>query len=112
MQLFEASSGLRTYLSAQRSERKTIGFVPTMGALHEGHLSLIEASRRANDVTVCSIFVNPIQFNNPEDLAKYPRTLDADLALLEAAGCDFVFAPTAAEMYPAPPVLTRGFGTL
>ncbi|GAB2779635.1 pantoate--beta-alanine ligase [Rhabdobacter roseus] len=112
MQLFKVSSDLRVYLAAARRERKTIGFVPTMGALHEGHLSLIEASRRANDLTVCSIFVNPIQFNNPEDLEKYPRTLDNDRALLEAAGCDVVFAPSAAEMYPTPPVLSLGFGAL
>jgi pantoate--beta-alanine ligase len=83
-----------------------------MGALHEGHLALIEASRQTNDITGCSIFVNPIQFNNQEDLAKYPRTLEQDCALLDRAGCDFVFAPSADDMYPKAPSLVLNFGPL
>jgi pantoate--beta-alanine ligase len=83
-----------------------------MGALHEGHLALIGASRAANDLTVCSVFVNPIQFTNAEDLAKYPRTLEQDCALLEQAGCDVVFAPSAEEMYATAPSLTLDFGLL
>ncbi|MFN8348188.1 MAG: pantoate--beta-alanine ligase [Spirosomataceae bacterium] len=99
MQVFHTITDLRYFLLLQRLQGKTVGFVPTMGALHTGHLSLIEASRSANDVTVCSIFVNPIQFNNPDDLARYPRTLEADCAMLDMARCDVVFAPSAEEMY-------------
>ena len=78
----------------------SIGFVPTMGALHRGHASLLERCRRENEIVVASIFVNPSQFNDPRDLERYPRTLDADLALLEELGTDEVFAPSAFEMYP------------
>ena len=88
---------------AIQKEHKTghsVGFVPTMGALHEGHLSLIAESRKENDITVCSIFVNPVQFNNKQDLEKYPRNLDEDLRLLQSAGCDYVFVPSEEEMYP------------
>ncbi|MCX6247112.1 MAG: pantoate--beta-alanine ligase [Bacteroidetes bacterium] len=91
----------------------SIGFVPTMGALHAGHLSLVEKSRKSNRITVCSIFVNPIQFNNKKDLEKYPRNLKEDLGLLDAAGCDYVFTPETGEIYPAGmPVLDIKFGTL
>lgn len=99
MHIFHSIADLRTYLRLQRQQGKTVGFVPTMGALHEGHLSLIEASKAQNDLSVCSIFVNPIQFNNPDDLARYPRTLETDCAMLAPAGCDAVFAPSAEEMY-------------
>jgi pantoate--beta-alanine ligase len=99
MHIFHSIADLRSYLRLQRQQGKTVGFVPTMGALHEGHLSLIEASKAQNDLSVCSIFVNPIQFNNPDDLARYPRTLEADCAMLAPAGCDAVFAPSAEEMY-------------
>lgn len=112
MHLFTRISDLRTYLAAERRAGRCLGLVPTMGALHEGHLALIQASRAATDRTVCSIFVNPTQFNNAEDLARYPRTLEADCALLESAGCDVVFAPEAGEMYPHPPHLRLDFGTL
>ncbi len=125
MYIFHSIAELRSHLRLQRQQGKTVGFVPTMGALHEGHLSLIEASKAQNDLTVCSIFVNPIQFNNPDDLARYPRTLEADCALLAPAGCDAVFAPSAQEMYGprafdsakspdmyAQPVLKFDFGDL
>jgi pantoate--beta-alanine ligase len=79
---------------------KSIGFVPTMGALHEGHLALIQASKASCQLTVCSIFVNPTQFNDPTDFEKYPVTLAADLEKLEIEGCDVVFFPTVSEMYP------------
>lgn len=112
MQVFHTIADLRYYLLLQRLQGKSVGFVPTMGALHVGHLSLIEASRLANDLTVCSIFVNPIQFNNPDDLARYPRTLEADCVMLDIARCDVVFAPSAEEMYTEKPVLTFDFGDL
>ena len=82
-----------------RASRQSIGLVPTMGALHKGHLSLVERAVRENDVVIVSVFVNPTQFNNPDDLAHYPRTEQEDLKLLESAGVDVVFAPTAQEVY-------------
>ena len=112
MTVFSTVSALRTYLKNERTNGKSIGFVPTMGALHAGHISLIEAARAGNDLTVCSIFVNPTQFNNPDDLARYPRTLDADCNLLRAAGCEVVFAPSAREMYPEAALLKFDFGAL
>ena len=105
-------SETRNTIQQQISEGKTIGFVPTMGALHEGHLTLIRQAANENDFVVVSIFVNPIQFNNPEDLAKYPRTLDDDLQKLEGSGCILVFAPSAEEMYPEPDLTEFDFGQL
>jgi pantoate--beta-alanine ligase len=96
MILFKKITDLQKHLATIPG---TIGFVPTMGALHAGHLSLIEKSRSENDSTVCSIFVNPLQFNNETDLKKYPRTLPADMSILLSAGCDILFAPDAQEMY-------------
>jgi pantoate--beta-alanine ligase len=87
-------------LDLKRKEGKSIGLVPTMGALHQGHLTLIYRAKAENDFVVCSIFVNPFQFNNKEDLEKYPRTFDADFRLLESEGCDLIFAPEVNEMYP------------
>ena len=95
-------SELRETVSKFRNEGKTIGLVPTMGALHEGHLSLVNRCRQENDVVVVSVFVNPTQFNNKEDLRTYPRTEEADRALLESAGCDIAFMPTVEEIYPEP----------
>lgn len=112
MHIFPTIADLRAYLRTQRAQGKSVGFVPTMGALHEGHLSLIEASNTQNDLTVCSIFVNPIQFNNPDDLARYPRTLETDCELLQTVGCDAVFAPSVQEMYPEKSLLTFDFGDL
>jgi pantoate--beta-alanine ligase len=89
-------------LSSEARERRARGLVPTMGALHAGHAALIAAARRDCDVVVVSIFVNPLQFNNQDDLARYPRTLDTDLAYCRELGVDVVFAPSASEMYPQP----------
>lgn len=105
-------SDIKNFLQAQKAAGKRIGFVPTMGALHQGHLSLIEASKRENDITVCSIFVNPEQFNNKEDLAKYPKDLDADAKMLESLGCDAVFCPADREMYLKKPRIKISFGKL
>lgn len=110
MLTFETIKEAQAYLS--KIGNKTLGFVPTMGALHTGHIALIERAKAENDLVACSIFVNPTQFNNPEDLKKYPRTLEADLAMLQAAGCDYVFAPSAADMYPSLPSLKFDFGNL
>lgn len=112
MFIFNTISETQQYLKAQQRAGKTIGFVPTMGALHAGHISLIERAKTENDLAVCSIFVNPTQFNNPEDLKKYPRTLERDCEMLLLAGCDVVFAPSAEEMYPSLPQLKMDFGNL
>jgi pantoate--beta-alanine ligase len=93
---------LRSFLAAVRAEGKSVGLVPTMGALHEGHASLVERSVTDNDITVVSVFVNPTQFNDKGDLERYPRTLEADCQLLEGLGTDCVFAPSAEEVYPEP----------
>lgn len=92
---------LKAFIKKQRSLQQTIGFVPTMGALHMGHISLIKTSKKENRVTVCSIFVNPTQFNNPADFKKYPITIESDIDMLEANGCDVLFLPAVDEMYPA-----------
>lgn len=94
--------GLRAALASARTEGKSIGLVPTMGALHEGHASLVKRSVKENDVTVVSVFVNPTQFNDKGDLERYPRTLEADCTLLSALGTDYVFAPSVEEVYPEP----------
>lgn len=102
METVNSISLLRELLAQRRSEGKSIGFVPTMGALHEGHASLVRRSVAENDVTVVSIFLNPTQFNDPKDLERYPRTLEADCRLLEECGADIAFAPTVKEIYPEP----------
>ena len=101
MLIFREIQALQNIISDFRQRNLSIGFVPTMGALHEGHLKLIHRSKQASDITVCSIFVNPTQFNVPSDLEKYPRLPEKDLALLEEAGCDIVFMPEVETMYPA-----------
>lgn len=103
---------LRNILRNFRSEEKKIGFVPTMGALHQGHISLVNYSVKENDITVVSIFVNPTQFNDPADLEKYPRTLEADCKLLEAHATDIVFAPNVNEIYPEPDTRVFDFGQI
>ena len=97
---FKLKADCRRFLDQQRMENKTIGFVPTMGALHEGHLSLIRQSKKENDITVCSIFVNPTQFNDPRDLEKYPRVIEHDIELLTEADCNVLFLPDEKEIYP------------
>lgn len=102
MKLIQTINELRTELDVLRREGKSIGLVPTMGALHAGHASLVKRAVAENDVVVVSDFVNPTQFNDKNDLLKYPRTLDADCKLLEACGVNFVFAPSVEEIYPEP----------
>lgn len=110
MKIVKGINELKSYLADSKKDGKRIGLVPTMGALHKGHLSLVERCVKENDVCVVSVFVNPTQFNDKHDLETYPRTLEADCALLEQAGCDFVFAPLVEEMYPEPDMRTFDFG--
>ncbi len=112
MEVYKNIKKLRPVIKEKKCQEQTIGFVPTMGALHDGHLELIKNSVRNNDVTICSIYVNPTQFNNPDDLKNYPRDLDADLLKLEKTGCDIVFVPETEEMYPYTPLLEVRFGYL
>ncbi len=100
IQIFNHIVDIQLFLKAKRSSGLSVGLVPTMGALHEGHLSLIRRAKKENMVVVASVFVNPVQFNNPADLEKYPRTPEKDVALLDGAGCDAVFMPSVEEMYP------------
>ncbi len=102
MKVFQKIVELQNALFQDRKEGKTVGLVPTMGALHEGHASLVRRSVAENGVTVVSVFVNPTQFNDKNDLKNYPRTLDADCRLLDECGADYVFAPTVDDMYPQP----------
>jgi len=99
LKTFTTKAALQQHLLQVKLSGKTIGFVATMGALHQGHLSLIALAKQQNDVVVCSIFVNPTQFNDPKDLEKYPRTIEADTFMLEQAGCDILFSPEVNEMY-------------
>jgi pantoate--beta-alanine ligase len=100
LQIHEQISGLRSALQGHRRNGQSIGLVPTMGNLHAGHISLINAARAASDIVVATIFVNPLQFGPREDLSRYPRTFQADCEALEAAGCDYLFAPQPGEIYP------------
>lgn len=102
MEVFNSIVALQNKLFEVRKDGKTVGLVPTMGALHEGHASLVRKSVSDNDVTVVSVFVNPTQFNDKNDLKNYPRNLDADCRLLEECGADYVLAPSVEEMYPTP----------
>lgn len=112
MQIFKQIALLKAYLSDLKRHGRSIGLVPTMGALHAGHISLFRACKARTEVTVGSIFVNPIQFNNQNDLLKYPRTLEKDIKLLETVGCDVLFNPENAEMYPEKATITLDFGSL
>lgn len=112
MNTFKKIEELRAELLNHRLKNKKIGLVPTMGALHQGHISLVEMAKEKSDLVAVSIFVNPTQFNNPEDLEKYPRNIERDLTLLRKAGCDIVFTPEVAEMYPYPHDLRINFGML
>lgn len=100
MILFKKTAGLTQYVHNQKKSGNRIGFVPTMGALHQGHLSLIQASKKENEITICSIFINPTQFNNREDFRLYPVTIERDMEKLLAAGCDILFLPSTDEIYP------------
>lgn len=110
MQLFKDIESLQRHL--KQHSGKTIGFVPTMGALHMGHMALIESANQQADITICSIFVNPIQFNKQNDFDNYPKTLNEDIKQLEAHNCDILFCPSTEEMYPAPVEKEFDFGAM
>lgn len=112
MLIFTKTAELQAYLSTIRAAGKTLGFVPTMGALHAGHVSLVAISKQQCDITLCSIFVNPTQFNDKKDLDRYPRTPEKDAGLLETAGCDALFLPSVEEIYPEPVTKEYQFGLL
>lgn len=112
MKIFSKISDTTSYIRQQKENGKTIGFVPTMGALHKGHLALMKRAKQENDILVVSIFVNPIQFNNKSDLDNYPRVFDKDIKLLEEIDTDILFAPTAREMYPEEVKKQYDFGAL
>jgi pantoate--beta-alanine ligase len=100
MILFKKTADFHKWLEIQRKKVISVGFVPTMGALHTGHISLIDTSKKENNITICSIFVNSAQFNDPKDFKKYPITLEKDIYLLEKSGCDVLFLPSEQEVYP------------
>ncbi len=112
MKIVKTISDLQSILDVYRKDNKSIGFVPTMGALHEGHISLVKQCVAENDICVVSIFVNPTQFNDKNDLLKYPRTPETDAKLLEEAGCNIIFMPEAKEMYPEEDNRIFDFGLL
>ncbi|MGJ1212348.1 pantoate--beta-alanine ligase [Sphingobacterium multivorum] len=100
VEIFKTKASLQAYLQQARSTGQKIALIPTMGALHEGHLSLLNYAKPISDIRVCSIFVNPTQFNDPKDLEKYPRPIENDIRLLESVDCDILFLPSVDEMYP------------
>lgn len=110
MQVLKTKNELISRVNDLKKEGKTIGFVPTMGALHQGHLSLVKECKKNSDIAIVSIFVNPTQFNDPEDLKRYPRTLDKDVELLKTMDCDLIFAPSVEEIYPEPDTRKFDFG--
>lgn len=112
MKVCKTITEIRSLVEAAKFEDKSVGLVPTMGALHGGHLKLIEEANKKCDVTVASIFVNPAQFNNSQDLTNYPRTTTTDLEKLEGAQCDWVFIPSETEIYPSKPTLSMDFGSI
>ncbi len=112
MEIVTRVSDLTQFIEAAKQQNLTIGFVPTMGALHQGHLSLVDAAGKQCDVVIVSIFVNPTQFNNPNDLKTYPRTLDKDAELLSKTPCNLIFAPTVSEVYPEEDTRVFDFGML
>jgi pantoate--beta-alanine ligase len=112
MLIFSKVAEISAYLNEAHANSKSTGFVPTMGALHRGHLSLIQLSKNQCDLTICSIFVNPTQFNDKKDLESYPRMPEKDILLLEAANCDVLFLPLVSEIYPRPKTESFDFGLL
>ena len=112
MHIFTAVGPLKAFLKHHHPAQVSVGLIPTMGALHQGHISLVEASKKENSITVCSIYVNPKQFNNRTDFVKYPRTLEKDIQILGDVGCDVVFNPDDAEMYAEASQLSIDFGSL
>lgn len=112
MEIINTAAEMHAWSKNRQSKGLSVGFVPTMGALHKGHIELVNHSAKGNDVTVCSIFVNPVQFNNPDDLKKYPRNFEQDAAMLKDTGCDVVFYPSVKEIYPEPVTRQYDFGML
>ena len=112
MEIFYKPQALKEYLAQKRQNSKAIGFVPTMGALHRGHLSLLQACKNDHDITVCSIYINPLQFNDKSDLQSYPRDIDKDIELLKKNNCDVLFCPDDRIMYPESPLVKFNFSYL
>lgn len=112
MEIYKTIETLRQAINNEKDNGKQIGFVPTMGAIHDGHLSLVKESKRQSDITVVSIFVNPTQFNDPKDLEKYPRTIESDIEKLESVNADMLFLPDVKEIYPEKDTRTFDFGNL
>ena len=112
MELFETAKSLRQKVTALKEAGQVVGFVPTMGALHQGHLSLVSEAAKQCDVVVVSIFVNPTQFNNADDLKRYPRVLDRDRQLLQGTACELLFVPSVQEIYPEPDTRVFDFGQI
>lgn len=109
MFIFKTVDDLGAYLQEQKAQGSTIGFIPTMGALHQGHLSLVGTAKQDKMLAVCSIFVNPTQFNNPADLEKYPKTTEQDIEMLTEAGCEVLFLPDEKEVYPGGKTITAPY---